>query len=286
MGEVIIIGGGPAGISAAIYTARANVATIVIAKDGGALYKTDKIENYYGFENPISGEQLVSAGIAQAKRLGADIICDEVVSIGYEDKLSVKTINGEYRANSVILATGAGRIAPKIKGIDIFEGKGISYCAVCDGFFHKDKDVSVLGCGEYALSESMELLRVAKSVTIITNGEEPAARIPDEIKVITKKVSEFTGSAQLDGVLFQDGTKLSASGIFIAVGVAGSVELAKKIGAETNAREIVVDENMATNVPGLYAAGDCTRGMFQIAKAVYDGAKAGTAVVKYLRKSK
>ena len=283
MKEVIIIGNGPAGISASLYTARAGIKTTVIGKDGGALMKADKIENYYGFENPISGEYLINAGMAQSKRLGVEMMNDEVTSIGYEGKLTVKTVNGEYKADSVILATGANRVVPKIKGIDTYEGKGVSYCAVCDGFFYRGKDVAVLGNGEYALSEAMELLPIVKSVTMITNGKELTAKIPENIHVIAKEIEKFTGTDSFEKILFKDGTSLTVSGVFVALGIAGSTDFAKKLGAEISGRNIVVDEKMATNVPGLYAAGDCTGGMFQIAKAVYEGAKAGTEAVKYLK---
>jgi len=286
MNEAIIIGSGPAGISASLYTARAGVKTTVIGKNGGALAKAEIIENYYGFENPVSGAQLINAGIAQSKRLGTEIISDEAVGIGYDGKLTVKTVNGEYKADSVILATGASRVVPKIAGIDTYEGKGVSYCAVCDGFFYRGKNIAVLGNGEYALSEAMELLPIVKSVAIITDGMEFKTKIPDSINMITviaKEIEKFTGSDYFERVLFKDGTSLAVSGVFVALGTAGSADFAKKLGAITNGKYIAVDEKMATNVPGLYAAGDCTGGMFQIAKAVYEGAKAGTEVVKYLK---
>ncbi len=285
MHEVIIVGNGPAGISAALYTQRAGIATTIIGKDSGALAKADVIENYYGFENPITGQQLISVGIAQAQRLGVRMLQDEVVSIGFEDTLTVKAAGGQHKATCVILATGAGRTTPKIKGVEAFEGKGVSYCAVCDAFFYKGKDVAVLGCCDYALSEAMELLPIAKSVTVITNGAKTTANFPPEMKVIPTPITALTGSATLESVQFQDGSNIAVSGVFVAMGVAGSSELAKKLGAEVNGRNIVVDENMATNIPGLYAAGDCTGGMLQIAKAVYEGAKAGTEVVRYIRKA-
>lgn len=287
MSDVLIIGNGPAGVSAALYTTRAGLKTTIIGKDNGALIKAEKIENYYGFENPISGSDLITEGIAQAKRIGAELIPDEVVGLGYEDKLLVKTNNGEYKADAVIIATGSSRSTPKISGLSEYEGKGVSYCAVCDAFFHRGNDVAVLGYGEYALSEAMELLPIANSVTMITDGAQPISNIPKEISVITKKIDALIGEDDLlTSVRFKDGSKLPVSGVFVAIGVAGSSDLAKKIGAQTEGTKIIVDENMATNIPGLYAAGDCTGGMMQIAKAVYDGAKAGTEVIKYLRKSK
>lgn len=142
----------------------------------------------------------------------------------------------------------------------------------------------MLGCCDYALSEAMELLPIAKSVTMITNKAQLTAKIPKEIRVIETEITGFSGNEMLASVVFKDGTKLSVSGVFIAIGVAGSVDLAKKIGAMTENNKIIVDEKMATNIPGLYAAGDCTGGLLQIAKAVYQGAVAGTEAVKYLKK--
>jgi thioredoxin reductase (NADPH) len=286
MSDVLIIGNGPAGISAALYTARAGLSTVVIGKDSGALAKADKIENYYGFDSPVNGSQLLENGIVQAKRVGASIINDEVVSISYTGKLVVKTRQKEYSGDSVIIATGSSRSAPKIKDMDKFEGKGISYCAVCDGFFYRGKDVAVIGSGEYALNEAKELSEVANSVTILTNGNDIIAPQPDNLKVIKKKIVAFEGEAVLEKVVFADGESISVAGVFIAVGVAGSSDLAKKIGAETDGKRILVTENMATNVPGLFAAGDCTGGMMQVVKAVYEGARAGTEAVKYLRQLK
>lgn len=283
MRNVVIIGNGPAGISAALYTVRANIKTTIIGRDLGALQKADKIENYYGFAEPISGKDLVNAGIASAKRLGCEVITDEVVGIGFEEKLTVKTKGGTYPADAILLATGTSRNAPKIQGIKEFEGKGISYCAVCDAFFYRGKDVCVLGSGDYALHEAQELTAVANSVTILTNGEEVTTTIPDSIKVITKKIKAIEGEQTVNRVVFEDGEALSTSGVFIAVGVASSSDLAKKIGAQVEGVNIIVDESMATNVPGLYAAGDCIGGLLQISKAVSDGAKAGTQMIKYLR---
>ena len=283
MSKVIIIGNGPAGISSALYTVRAGIDTTVIGKGYGALEKAAKIENYYGFSQPISGIDLIKEGMEGARRLGAHIISDEVLGISYSDQFIVATKEKEYRSDSIIIATGTSRTAPKIQGLKEFEGHGVSYCAVCDAFFYKGRDVVVLGNGEYAIHEAVELLPSSGSVTILTNGQQPVTAVPQGIKVITKKISSIEGNVILDTVVFQDGTTLPAAGLFIAVGVAGSTALAKKIGAATENNKLVVDETMATNIPGLYAAGDCTGGLLQISKAVYDGAKAGIEVIQYLR---
>lgn len=284
MAKVIIIGAGPAGVSAALYTVRAGIDTLVLSNGGGALKKAERIENYYGFPQPISGEELMERGVEGARRLGVAFLEEEVVGIGFEDSLTVTTTAGRHAADAVLLATGTSRLAPPIPGLKDFEGRGVSYCAVCDAFFYRGRDVAVLGSGEYALHEAMELAHVARSVTILTNGQTPAADFPESFRVVTGEIAAVEGGGMLGGVRLKDGTLVQTDGLFVAVGVAGSVALAKKIGALTEGTAISVDENMATNVPGLYAAGDCTGGLLQISKAVYEGAKAGISIVKALRK--
>ena len=283
MADVLIIGSGPAGISAALYTVRAGLNTLVIGQGNSALRKAENIQNYYGFAQPISGKQLMSSGISQAQQLGATMVNDEVVGMGYDGDYVVKTKEGEYRAGVVILATGSPRRKPAIARLEEFEGKGVAYCAACDAFFYRGKDVAVLGCCEYARNEALELLPVAGSVTLLTNGDQPIKDLPADLRVSTSKVATLLGDDRLSGVTFADGSSIDVHGLFVAVGVAGSSDLARKLGAEVNGTQIVIDANMATNLPGLFAAGDCTGGMLQIAKAVYEGSKAGTEAVKYHR---
>ena len=287
MADVVILGNGPAGISAALYTVRAGLETLIVGRGGGSLEKTGKIENYYGFSEPVSGKVLIQNGLDQAKRLGVNIVEDEVVGISYDGNFAVKAKNKDYSAPFVVMATGSSRNTPKISGIKEFEGKGVSYCAVCDGFFYRKKEVAVLGCGEYALHEASELLPIAGRVTVLTNGDEPSAEFPPEIVINKKNISSLEGeNGVLKAARFTDGTALEVSGLFVAVGVAGSTDLAKKIGAETSGAYIVTDENKRTNIPNLYAAGDCTGGLLQVSKAVYDGAIAGTNIIKEFRKLK
>ena len=286
MADVIILGNGPAGISAAAYTARAGLETTVIGRDSGALSKAGEIENYYGFPTPISGEQLVHNGIDQAVRLGVSMISDEVLGITYDGEYTVETKRKTHRAPCVILATGASRKTPRIEGLSGFEGKGVSYCAVCDAFFYRGKSVAVLGDGDYALHEASELLPVVGSVTLLTNGREPSAQFPEQIRVNKKEIAALRGDIVLESIAFRDGSTQPISGLFVALGVASSTDFARTMGAETDGNRIVVDDRMQTSIPGLYAAGDCTGGMFQISKAVYDGAKAATSVIQYLRSRK
>ncbi len=286
MPDVIILGNGPAGISAALYTTRAGLKTTVIGRDGGALLKAHKIENYYGFSQPVSGEQLIHDGLEQAARLGAEMITDEVVGISYEGDYVVEGKQGTQRAPALILATGSSRSTPRLQGLQKLEGHGVSYCAVCDAFFYRKKAVAVLGSGEYALHEAMELLPVVGSVTLLTDGKELTVEIPKEITVDKRALASLEGDPVLSAVQFKDGSRLEISGLFVALGVAGSTDLARKLGAETNGNSIVVDSTMQSSIPGLYAAGDCTGGMMQVAKAVYEGAQAATSVIKLVRAAK
>ena len=284
MKDVIIIGAGPAGVSAALYTARAGLKTMVLSMGNGALNKAEAIQNYYGFATPVTGQALAEAGIQGAKNVGVDFIKEEVVGISFQDKLIVETTEANYETENIILATGSPHATPRIAGIKELEGKGVSYCAVCDAFFYKGKDVAVLGTDEYAAHEIADLLPVAGTVTLLTNGIDASMDIPAGVVVNNAKVNAIKGIDRVEQVEFDYGSTIKADGVFIAYGVAGSTALARKIGAEIDGNKILVDENMATNIPGLYAAGDCTGGLLQISKAVYEGAKACTEVVKRSRK--
>ena len=160
----------------------------------------------------------------------------------------------------------------------------MSYCATCDAFFYRGRDVAVLGSGEYALHEVQALLPVAHSVTLLTGGAPLTTQFPPEVAVRTEAVEAILGEERVTGVQLKDGGTLEVSGVFVALGVAGSTALARKLGAEVNGSRIVVDDHMQTSLPGLYAAGDCTGGLLQVAKAVYEGAVAGTEAAKALRK--
>lgn len=285
MYDVIIVGAGPAGISASLYTIRRNLKTLIIYKEKSALEKSTKIENYYGFENGINGEELYKIGIRQAQNIGAEVIKDEVtnIKIDYlnekEYTFKVETLNNEFKAKSVILATGNKKNKPNIKNMDKYEGKGISYCAICDGFFYRNKNVAVIGNGDYAIAEAKDLQNIAKSITILTNGRQAPEYRAENININTKEIDQIEGENKVEEIDFVDNTKMKIDGIFIAQGVAGSTEFAKKIGAKINNDKIVVDENMETSIKGLFACGDCTGDLYQVSKAVYDGTKAGLAVL-------
>ncbi len=285
MKKVIIVGSGPAGISASLYLQRSGrFETTVIHSGAGALEKAESIENYYGFPEPVNGKQLYENGIAGAKRLGVSFLNEEVVSLEYDMDMHPVAVTEKtsYSADYVILATGSTRKTLRIPGVKEFEGKGVSYCAVCDAFFYRNKPVCVIGNGEYALHEALTLSATSSGVTILTNGAALKAEVPDNIDVITKKIASIDGETTVSGVTFEDGDKLITSGVFMAIGVAGSADLARKVGAETENGKIKVNDKMQTSLPGLYAAGDCTGGILQVFRAVNDGATAALSIISEL----
>jgi len=329
MFDVIVIGAGPAGISAAIYAKRANLNVLVLYSGISNLEKATKIDNYYGFPNGITGKALFENGIIQAKNLGIDVRNEEVVSISLEiseleketdeqvNIFNVKTTNSNYTSKTIIIATGNKKIAPNIKGIKEFEGKGISYCAICDAFFYRNKEIAVIGSGNFALSEVDILRRVAKKIYVLTNGDaiqnwnnsnvnntnnlenvKNMNKIEKEkiivnnieinnvenVEIVNKKIKEITGNNKVEKAVFEDGSSIPVNGVFIALGEAGANDFAKTLGIMTEKNgNIIVDENMMTNVKGIFACGNITGGLLQVNKSAYEGAKAGLSVSKFLK---
>ena len=283
MYDVIIIGGGPSGISASLYVKRANRSVLVLYHGESQLEKAHIIDNYYGFPGGITGEKLYNDGIAQAKELGVEVKNEEAVHIAMNADMcyDVTTAEGNYEAKAVILSTGNKKIRPNIKGIEAFEGKGISYCAICDGFFYRKKRVAVIGSGDYALSEAGDLENIVAELTILTNGK-PAPK-SDKYKFIETPIKEIKGEGRVGSVEFEDGSVLELDGLFIAEGVAGGADFAKKIGIALDGDKIKVNEKMATNVPGVFSCGNVTGGLLQVCKAVYEGAEAGLSAVNYVK---
>ena len=287
MSDVLIIGHGPAGISSALYALRGKMSVTLVGFDSGSLSKAHLIENYYGLEKPVSGIELAEIGKRQAENLGAKLIDDELTDLFYDGNEFVATgLCGEYRGRACIMATGAARKRLPLKGIAELEGHGVSYCAVCDAFFYRGKNVCVLGAGEYALHEVNELLPVVGSVTLLTNGIRPTVSFPEKVNVDERVIASLEGNATFEGVHFEDGNKACFDGMFIALGSASAMDLARKAGAAFCNGNVVLDKDFMTTVPGLFCAGDCTGGTLQVAVAVGEGAIAGLAALKFLRQQK
>ena len=283
MYDIVVIGAGPAGISASLYAKRAGMNVLVLYHGISELEKAHKIDNYYGFTEGITGKELYNNGIEQAKNLGVDVLEKEITNIEMDENLcyKVKAVDKSFEAKAVIIATGNKKVRPNIKGIEEFEGKGISYCAICDGFFYRNKNVAIIGNGEFAISEAEDLESVVNNIVILTNGKE--APHANKYKVDTRKIKQINGEQKVNSIEFEDGEKIDIDGIFIAEGIAGGGSFAKKLGIVTKGDNLEVNQNMETNIPGIFACGNLTGGLLQVNKAVYEGAKAGLQAVNYVK---
>ena len=240
MYDIIVIGAGPAGVSAALYARRAGNKVMILYSGTSNLEKAEKIDNFYGFENGISGKSLYQNGINQAKNLGVELIEEEVLNIEKNENFCVITATNKYESKALIIATGNKKLKPNVKGINEFEGMGISYCAVCDGFFFRNKNVVVVGNGSYAIHEAEYLKNIASSVKILTNGLEMAENT--DIETITKKMTEIKGEDLVNEVVFEDGSSEKIDGLFVALGKAGGSDFAKKMGVVLDGDHIVTNE--------------------------------------------
>jgi thioredoxin reductase (NADPH) len=291
--DLCVVGRGPAGLSAAIYAVRSGLKVVLVGRDSGSLQRAEKIENYFGFVEPIAGLELLERGLSQARRLGVEVIMGEVTGITFQEQFEIDTTEGSFTAPCVILATGMPRRKPSIPGLVDFEGRGVSYCVTCDGFFFRGKNVAVIGNGEYACKEVSELKPVARRITIFTNGRPFESTMDDpEITIDQRKILRIEGDdfkvrrLILAGEPENTEEVLEIDGVFVAEGTATALDLALKLGVDNDGKAIIVDCLQQTNLPGLFAIGDCTGGIMQVAVAVGEGAKAGIAAATYLRRQK
>ena len=295
--DLIIVGGGPAGLTAAIYSARNKIKTLVLAKDKGVLSYATNIENYPGFRS-ISGIELVEKFKEQAKEFGAEINETEVLRISKIDsKFEVETREQAYEGKAIILALGTEKARLNIEGEDKFVGKGISYCAICDAPFFKNKIVAVVGGSNSAATSALELAQHAKKVYIIYRKErmrceEILSKKLDEkgVEIIPNSiVKKVEGDKVLKRVVINRGGKeerLELDGLFIEIGYVPSSAIAKNLGVKLDNNFIKVNNKMETNIEGVFAAGDITTGsggLRQIVTACAEGAIAATSAFKYLK---
>ncbi len=282
--DCIIIGLGPAGLSAAIYLARSGKKVLAIGKHNKIWSKDVVINNYFG-TGQVNGEALMEKGLSQAKGFGAEIILSLATKASMnEDGLFAITANEkEYVGKRLIIATGSAAAKREIINQDDFVGRGVSFCVPCDGFFFKGKKVGVVGNQDFALSEAVELLSYSKDVTLLSNGKtlDFDKKLLDDngIKFDDSRIDKIIGDKKVRAILTNNGEK-AFDGLFIASGSADSNDLARMLGVIVEEGKVIVDSSMKTNIAGVYAAGDCTKGIGQIATAVSKGAVAGMAVSK------
>ena len=238
----------------------------------------DVIDNLYG-QGPIAGEQLITKGIMQAKQLGIEVKNESVLNIEKVDEyFVVTTTHTVYNSKSVVLSTGKPRVQINLEGYETFKSKGIHLCATCDGLFYRDKKVAIIGSGLYLEHELLILENYTKDIMIFTNG------IPythETYPVITDKLESFIGEKRLTKIKTNNDT-YTVSGAFLAISHPMAAELSLKLGVMIHDENIEVDEHMQTNIPGLFAAGDCVGGKLQIPKAIHDGFVAADGINCYL----
>ncbi len=275
--DAIIIGGGPAGVSAALYAARGGKKVLILHTNSSALHRAENIQNYFG-TGEVSGAALYETGLDQARSVGATVIDAQATFVSASDGFTVSSTAGEFVSDKLVLAVGAARKSIAVDGLDTFEGRGVSYCAVCDAFFYRKKTVAVIGAGEFARHEYSALKNVVGKAYLLTNGEKACFETDNTIE---KKIARIIGGERVSGVVLDDGSSIDVDGVFVAAGIAGAGAIAKSVGVFTDERgAIKTDDCRMTNVDGLYAVGDCTPGTKQIAKAVCDGMIAGMSILK------
>lgn len=291
MYDVIIIGKGPAGLQAALYTARAKLKTLVIGKDS-VIEKSTRIDNYCCAPSQ-TGEELIAIGVQQGKAVGVEFKKEIAVSIRKNSTFEVITDNNTYKSKAVIIATGQPSKKIPIKNINYLEGKGIHYCSTCDGFFYEGLKVGIIGYTDYAIQELKEMQNYTNNITLYTNNQELDINTINQkflkeqnIPIITKKIYSFEGEQMIKKISFDDQSEENVDGVFIAYGTASSVDFARKLGIMIQDNAIQVDDNQKTNIDGLYAAGDCTGGFKQISTAVGQGALAGKSAIEYIKNLK
>lgn len=288
MRKCVIIGAGPAGMNAALYLKRAGIEPIIIEKDvpGGEMLKTDKIENYLGFES-ISGGELALKMSIQLKDLGVNIIRDKVIKVRYDDKFIVECEKEQYVSDYVIVATGRTPRKLGLRGEEELTGKGISYCAVCDGAFYRGREVAVIGGGDAALTEALYLADLCSKVYVVVRHNLRASdvlqnRVKAKENIIVLKnvnVNELKYDDKLSNVILDDGKTLSVSGMFIAIGGMPELSFLNEIDLEMKNGYILTNDKMESNIKGFYAVGDVRyKDYYQIVTAVSDGAVAALAI--------
>jgi len=300
MYDVAIIGAGPAGMTAAIYAARAGYKTVMFeaGTPGGQAATTDSIENYPGFPQGVNGSELMFKFFEQCQNFGVETVFEYVESLSLEDDVkSIKTTTGNYEAKTVIIASGA---KPKTLGVpneDKFRGRGVSYCATCDGFFFKDKNVAVIGGGDTAVEEAMYLTKMCSHVTLIHRRDQLRANKTaqarafknDKLEIVYNTVlDEIVGESKVSSLklrnkISNETTFLDVDGVFIFAGYTPNIDFLPEGLAKDDYGYLLTDEHMQTNFPGVYAIGDVRqKPIRQVTTAVGDGGIVITGIEAYL----
>lgn len=297
--DVIIIGAGPAGITAAIYFKRAGINPLIIEKDapGGTLNKTTKIENYPGYTDK-EGTTLAFRMYSQIEELKILLKIEAVLNMEKEGNLyKVITNKNEYFTKYILIASGKTPRKLDAKDADKFEGKGISYCAICDGALYKDKDVAVIGGGNSAMEAASYMATIANKVYVINRSsslradkkeQEEALRNSNVEVIMNSKVVEvISDKNELSGIKLDNGKEINVNAIFVCIGQETNAAYYQNLQLETDNRGIIVDSNMKTSDEQVYATGDAiSKDLYQVVTATSEGAIAATSIIKDIRNKK
>ncbi|GAB4545874.1 MAG: thioredoxin-disulfide reductase [Thermodesulfovibrionia bacterium] len=302
--DVVIIGGGPAGLTAGLYSARARLETILVEKAlyGGQVMTTERIENYPGFDEGISGPELAMRMERHAKRFGLEVVKGTVIGVSFNDKIKEVRLEdgGIYKGKTVIISTGARPRSLNIDGEERLRGRGVSYCATCDGAFFSGERVAVVGGGDSAVEEGIFLTRFADEVYIIHRRDELRATKVLQERASSNPKIRFILDTLVERIEGEDSVKalhlrnvksnersiLDVRGVFIYIGYRPNTDIFKGIVNLDEDGYIITDEDMATSVSGVFAAGDVrAKSLKQIATAIGDGAIAAVSAERYIEEN-
>jgi len=299
--DVVIMGGGPAGRTAGLYTSRHGLRTLILEGKqlGGKSWGSHRVENYPGFPEGSTGTELMDKFIAQTRRFGAEIKEETVVGLSvFGDQKMVQTRGGVYGARAVVIATGIQKRQLSVLGEDEFKGRGVSYCVICDGPFFKDKDVAVMGSGREAVEDALKLAETASRVYAIPGSKGYNENIEELHELVENPKIQVVEGADLDSIggdmvvthvnlNKEPPGRLDVDGVFIILEQVATTDLMKEAGVETDEGGcIIVDKHQKTSLDGVYAAGDCVCGGMQVVTAAGEGGRAGLSVLRYVRSLK
>jgi thioredoxin reductase (NADPH) len=301
--EVIIIGGGPAGLTAGLYASRAGLKNLLVERGivGGQIVNATLVENYPGFPQAISGTELGSLMHQQAVKYGLEVVTAEVKGTAQGQPYGISTTEGDFEGTAIIIAAGSEYRKLGVLGEERLTGHGVSYCATCDGFFFRDREVAVAGGGDTAITDALELTRHAKKVYIIHRRDQLRAGQVLQQRALTEPKLEFVWSTVVEELVgdkvleklklrnAKTGQRsiLEVGGLFVAVGLMPNSQSFFKIVDLDDAGYIITDETMATSAPGVFAAGDIRRNSpRQVSSAVGDGATAAMSAFRYIQEQR
>lgn len=294
--DVIIIGAGPAGISASIYLKRANVNCLLLESEapGGFLNKIHKIENYPGFTDD-TGSILAFRMYSQVESLGIDLKIEKVINIkSTNGSYEVFTKNNVFVSKYIIIATGRTPKKLEVKNSEKYEGKGISYCAVCDGALYRNKDIAIVGGGNTAIDTANYMSNIANKIYIINRssnlradqkGQEEIKKLENVNVLYNTKLKDIIGDdTGVQGVVLEDGTEINLSGIFVCIGQTNNSAFYQNLNLKTDNRGIVVDKDLKTTANNVYACGDSiSKDLYQVVTATSEGAMVASNIIKLVR---